>query len=152
MIFGIFLPFILVIGQCIIAPQIPIPGAVSKHPPPGINPSTEIFESSLTSSSLNKLPLDKKLSRQDEHRIAILDLSTTPRHEPSLDTGLERLDSNLGIPPTDQRISTAMVPSKLEKCLGGFSRLPCVYQTAIALCLGASIAIILILICGAVGK
>ncbi|KAH9461250.1 hypothetical protein Pst134EA_017557 [Puccinia striiformis f. sp. tritici] len=81
MIFGLFLPFILVIGQYTIAPEIPMSGPVSKHPPPRINPSTEMSGLSLPSSSSNKPKFDEKLSREAEHRISIP--SSAFKHEPS---------------------------------------------------------------------
>ncbi|KAI7950700.1 hypothetical protein MJO29_009374 [Puccinia striiformis f. sp. tritici] len=141
MIFGLFLPFILVIGQYTIAPEIPMSGPVSKHPPPRINPSTEMSGLSLPSSSSNKPKFDEKLSREAgvlklhispflcstlticgckfpheiEHRISIP--SSAFKHEPSRDTGLARPEFNSRIPqstftPTHRSGSMQTVPPR----------------------------------------
>ncbi|KAI9607265.1 hypothetical protein H4Q26_005782 [Puccinia striiformis f. sp. tritici PST-130] len=83
MIFRSFVPLMLVIGQYTIASEIRMSGPVSKHPPPRINPSTEMSRLSLTSSSLRKPKLDGNLCREAEHRISIQDLSSTSQHGPS---------------------------------------------------------------------
>ncbi|KAI7950690.1 hypothetical protein MJO29_009364 [Puccinia striiformis f. sp. tritici] len=78
-----------VIGQYTIAPEIPMSGPVSKHPPPRINPSTEMSGLSLPSSSSNKPKFDEKLSREAEHRISIP--SSAFKHEPSRNIGSQSL-------------------------------------------------------------
>ncbi|KAH9450952.1 hypothetical protein Pst134EB_018459 [Puccinia striiformis f. sp. tritici] len=129
-------------------------GPVSKHPPPRINPSTEMSGLSLPSSSSNKPKFDEKLSREAEHRISIP--STAFKHEPSQDTGLARPEFNSRIPqstftPTHQSGSMQTVPPRRMQaepprqgiCLGGFCQLPCEAKVAIVVvwvCFGFLIA------------
>ncbi|KNE95015.1 hypothetical protein, variant 2 [Puccinia striiformis f. sp. tritici PST-78] len=121
-------------------------GPVSKHPPPRINPSTEMSRLSLTSSSLRKPKLDGNLCREAEHRISIQDLSSTSQHGPSQGTGLARPELNSCSPqstctPTRQIISTDSAPPRQGGCLASYRRLPCVVQLAIPIIVGCFITL-----------
>ncbi|KAI7950699.1 hypothetical protein MJO29_009373, partial [Puccinia striiformis f. sp. tritici] len=110
-----------VIGQYTIASEIRMSGPVSKHPPPRINPSTEMSRLSLTSSSLRKPKLDGNLCRE-------------------AGTGLARPEVNSCSPqstctPTRQIISTDSAPPRQGGCLASYRRLPCVVQLAIPIIL-----------------
>ncbi|KNE95013.1 hypothetical protein PSTG_11613 [Puccinia striiformis f. sp. tritici PST-78] len=146
MIFRSFVPLMLVIGQYTIASEIRMSGPVSKHPPPRINPSTEMSRLSLTSSSLRKPKLDGNLCREAEHRISIQDLSSTSQHGPSQGTGLARPELNSCSPqstctPTRQIISTDSAPPRQGGCLASYRRLPCVVQLAIPIIVGCFITL-----------